>query len=606
MIDYHDFWMRIERRGDGFWVTVRSPAGECDGPLRLPEGADAYSLAALVNGARGGLVRGAPGETPGTEAATRDLDFEGGEAGNDPDRAGRELFQALFNESIRDALSRSQGMMGKEGGLRFRLQIDLDDPQLARLASLPWELLYDERTRTAFGRSPYTPIVRYVEVLRPYDPPPFTPPLRVLIALANPAGTHPLDLEKERAAIEKTWAKLDGVEVEIIEHATREKLFDALDRGVFHVLHYMGHGGFDERTGRGALFLETPTGEAEPILGETLGDTLRDERSMRLVVLNACDTGKASHSSDLDPFAGVAAALVMAGIPAVVAMQVPVADHAAVAFAEKFYADLATGRPVDASVAAGRKAIYRANPESLEWATPVLFMRAPDGRLFSTPPTPDPPPTPASTPAPAPIHTPPPTAAAEPPRKRGLLWAGLGGLALLILVIALSNGLAGGSDEEIDAPSAESVDPEVAALMDEYGYSEPEADYYPHVLTVAEALVAQQATLGEEGYEPLWTRLYVLREGMNQEETVPLEPGYEYAFFASCDRDCLQITLSVFDSEGNNVAENRSDYPFVTLTAPPEGDTYTAGLYLEDCNANQCYLGLGVYGRPVVEEELQE
>jgi tetratricopeptide (TPR) repeat protein len=41
---------------------------------------------------------------------------------------------------------------------------------------------------------------------------------------------------------------------------------------------------------------------------------------------------------------------------------------------------LAAGRPVDAAVAEARKAIYAVSP--LEWATPVLHLRADNARLF--------------------------------------------------------------------------------------------------------------------------------------------------------------------------------------------------------------------------------
>jgi len=103
---------------------------------------------------------------------------------------------------------------------------------------------------------------------------------------------------------------------------------------------------------------------------------------MRLVFLNACDTAKATKQKGQDPFAGVATAMIMAGIPAVVAMQFPITDKAAVSFAGTFYPRIVSGYPVDAAVAEGRKAIKLADPSTMEWATPVLFMRSPDGVLF--------------------------------------------------------------------------------------------------------------------------------------------------------------------------------------------------------------------------------
>src|SRR3954451_11025375 len=62
-------------------------------------------------------------------------------------------------------------------------------------------------------------------------------------------------------------------------------------------------------------------------------------------------------------------------------MQFEITDRAAIVFAGEFYSALADGLPVDSSVAEARKAIY-ADQNDIEWATPVLFMRVADGRLF--------------------------------------------------------------------------------------------------------------------------------------------------------------------------------------------------------------------------------
>lgn len=50
--------------------------------------------------------------------------------------------------------------------------------------------------------------------------------------------------------------------------------------------------------------------------------------------------------------------------------------------AAEFYAALVNGFPVDAAMAEARKAIY-SRPNDIEWGTPVLYTRAPDGVLFN-------------------------------------------------------------------------------------------------------------------------------------------------------------------------------------------------------------------------------
>lgn len=113
--------------------------------------------------------------------------------------------------------------------------------------------------------------------------------------------------------------------------------------------------------------------------GDEFAAWLADE-PLRLVFLNACNTGTTNVRSGAHPFAGIATALIRERVPAVVAMQFPISDQAAIAFAQTFYERIAQGFPVDAAVAEGRKVLY--SSKHSEWATPVLYMRSRDGMLF--------------------------------------------------------------------------------------------------------------------------------------------------------------------------------------------------------------------------------
>jgi hypothetical protein len=105
---------------------------------------------------------------------------------------------------------------------------------------------------------------------------------------------------------------------------------------------------------------------------------LSGHHTLRLAVLNSCQGARGSVS---DPFSGVAQSLVQQGIPAVVAMQFEISDQAAIIFAQELYAAIADGNPVDAAVGECRRAIF-AGGNDIEWATPVLYMRSPNGQLF--------------------------------------------------------------------------------------------------------------------------------------------------------------------------------------------------------------------------------
>ena len=260
-----------------------------------------------------------------------------------------------------------------------RLRIRLRLSECSELADLPWELLYDRGDDWFLALSDRTPVVRYVQL--PVQPRAVhvTLPLRVLVIRSEPCDYPRLDLEAEWAQVAAALGELtDAGALAFTELAapTLGELRRALLRDTFHVLHFMGHGGFDQQRG-GVLLFTDRAGRGLPVTAGDLGVLLHDHTSMRLAVLNACEAGR---TDPADPFAGVADTLVRRGIPAVIAMQFEVSDDAAIEFAPALYGALAAGRPVDAAVAEARKAIYTISP--LEWATPVLYLRADDAQLF--------------------------------------------------------------------------------------------------------------------------------------------------------------------------------------------------------------------------------
>lgn len=298
-------------------------------------------------------------------------------------RLGGELFEALFQGEVRSLFDASLDKVRASGrGLRLRLQLDVRRGELARLQELPWELLYLPDRSEFIGLSLQVSIVRHLEVPRGVETLPLPSPLRILAVAANPSALPQLDLTREIEHLQGAWRSHTEVEVVLLEAARLEALHDALASGPFHVLHFMGHGTLDERTQEGALIFERSGGEPQPVGGRDLSHLLQGFRGLRLAVLNACVTARAPSGSELDPFAGVATALVQGGLPAVIAMQLPLSDDAAVAFSRSLYQRLAAGDPIETALAHGRKAIHASDPRSMEWGTPVLFLRSAGDRLF--------------------------------------------------------------------------------------------------------------------------------------------------------------------------------------------------------------------------------
>ncbi len=375
---YEDFSIRILPRAGGVYtVHVSSPAGEASSTLELPFDLDEV----------GEVLRGLASTVRGAEEPIqRDVKVvQKDQPDNRPEVIGKALYSALFRDKVQSLLDSSEGMIREtDRGLRIRLHIDLEGKGLAEVASLPWEFLYREDSRRFLNLSQSTPIIRSLDVLQPPKPLPFDPPLRILVVISNPTGSAALDLDRERELIESSWGQMEGVDVHFVERPTTSALLEKLAEEDFHVLHFMGHGDFNRETGRGVLLLEDDTGGVEQVDASTMEVLLRDESTLRLVFLNACKTAMSAEGQSLDPFAGVATSLIMAGIPAVVAMQFPISDTAAIKFAGTFYRRIMQGYPVDAAMAEARKAIRVAEPQSMEWATPVLFMRSRDGVLFDT------------------------------------------------------------------------------------------------------------------------------------------------------------------------------------------------------------------------------
>jgi len=373
-------------------------------------------------------------------------------AAQQPLEIGLELYRSVFQGQVRTLLDKSCGQleMSPNLGLRLKIKLDPSDAETGALADLPWELLCDGETEDFFALSRQTSLVRYLDVPRSSQPIPFTPPLRILAVGASPHGMQPLDLDEETRRLEELNRSSPGVEVRFLPHASAGTVREALSEDTYNVLHFMGHGTFDRASGEGMLAFEAADGSADLVSGKAFATKLRDLRSLGVVVLNACNTARAGHQVGASPFRGVATALVLGGVPAVVAMQRPISDRAAIGFSTAFYRHLARGDSIDVALTEGRQAIHSAKPEGFEWATPVLFLRMPEGNVFVAKPVEPPeksqPPVLAPPPAPVPV-TP----------KRGLVAKVVTGAAGAVLVIVISMKVIGPSGGTVPEPVKEPV-----------------------------------------------------------------------------------------------------------------------------------------------------
>jgi tetratricopeptide (TPR) repeat protein len=362
--DYLDFELEISGGGPReYSVAIRSPAGEAQGQMRFPF--DEWELKDRLQSLEIALLRsgGTRRRMPSPEEHTVQ-DF------------GRSLFESLLVGDVRTRYEMSLSEARRQGkGLRLKLRI-----QPSELAVLPWEFLYDVDRDRYPCLSSNTPLVRYLDLPQPVEPLIVSPPLRVLGMVTSPLGLDPLDVEHEKRLVEEATRGLseDGLlELTWLDGQTWRHLQRAMRRGPWHVFHFVGHGGFDAATEEGAIALSDDAGHMHLLRATGLAELLDDHYPLRLVFLNSCEGAKGSES---DAFSNTAATLVRRGVPAVVAMQYEITDGAAIEFSRDFYEALADSLPVDAAVTEARAAVSM--DSMLEWGTPVLYMRSPDGRLF--------------------------------------------------------------------------------------------------------------------------------------------------------------------------------------------------------------------------------
>ena len=349
-------------------AVIHSPAGQARETMVFPY--DEINLTSRLQDLQVALLRsGGPRRQMPTpeEAAVQ--------------RFGRDIFDALLTGEARSLYDMSVQRAREEGkGLRLKLRIL--PPELARL---PWEYLYDDRHAEYVCLSRETPVVRFLESHRPIQPLAITPPLRVLGMISSPTDLPGLDTERERERVEQALSRLESmglVELTWLAAPTWRELQRAMRAGPWHVFHFVGHGGFDRTAGEGMVAFADEDGQSHNLSATELGRLLADHNALRLAVLNSCE---GATSSDRDVFSSTAAVLVRRGIPAVLAMQYEITDRAAIEFARTFYESLADGFPVDGAVAEARKAVSLAVTNSIEWGTPVLFMRTADGVVFELP-----------------------------------------------------------------------------------------------------------------------------------------------------------------------------------------------------------------------------
>src|SRR5262249_43723235 len=161
----------------------------------------------------------------------------------------------------------------------------------------------------------------------------------------------------------------------VLPRATVPALHGYLSTGKYNVVHFIGHGAFDEEQKKGYLVFEDGRG-GRSLLDERSAREVFCQRGLDLVFLNACQTSEANPShfnKGMDQW------LVAHGVPALVANQYSVLDVSATSFAQFFYWGLARGMTLGGAARESRISVnYSLEGDLIDWAVPVLYARDPN------------------------------------------------------------------------------------------------------------------------------------------------------------------------------------------------------------------------------------
>ncbi len=282
----------------------------------------------------------------------------------------------------------------QKGLEHLTLKIASDDP---RVLGWPWEALRDPQGSTLAHACR---IERQLSEL--HDPLPLPEQLprervHILLVIARPYGETDVGYHAlARPLVEQVRDRRLPVRLEVLRPPTFANLTEHLRQrpGRYHIVHFDGHGGYgppgqadahpDPHSFRGAegrLIFEDAAGEPDPIPAAKLTALLGEHR-IPIMVLNACQSARIDGRAS-DPFASVAAALLKAGMRAVVAMGYNLYVSAAQQFVPAFYDRLLANGAVAEAVRVGRQAMLlhdrracaRGEHPLADWLVPVLYQQ---------------------------------------------------------------------------------------------------------------------------------------------------------------------------------------------------------------------------------------
>jgi CheY-like chemotaxis protein len=161
------------------------------------------------------------------------------------------------------------------------------------------------------------------------------------------------------------------------EEATFERICDELSKSKYDIIHYAGHGNYDNNLSENSsLYFWNEKGKKGGIREmktTELTDLLLNSET-RLLYLSCCFGAVSGHGyNPNDDFLGLADAAIQAGIPSVLGFRAPVLDSSAIDLAKQFYANLFERGRLDIALWEARRYLARSNRNDPTWLSPILI-----------------------------------------------------------------------------------------------------------------------------------------------------------------------------------------------------------------------------------------
>lgn len=294
-------------------------------------------------------------------------------------------FDQLLTEEINDNPEFQKVLLrASQSSMEMVLQLLHEDNDVL---NLPWLRATDNASGKKLLEIPNLHLVKGFQRAADNYHPLGSTSLKILVMVSSPEDSpfvNLLSYEEEETRLIQAFDPLlqtGRVEIHFTEDGSLESLEKSLQKEQYHILHFSGHGSYNEDTGTGYLHLEDPIDLSTQLVSgnDFTHAIIKGGRSIPLVVLSSCQTAKGKTSGT---FGGVTNRLLEGSLPAIVSMSMKVLDDYATKFMERFYTLIAQSQPAFVAFTesvrylkrAGRREQHTNSIISGQWMIPQFYL----------------------------------------------------------------------------------------------------------------------------------------------------------------------------------------------------------------------------------------